>query len=179
MAKAVIDMKGSVIAIFTDSTQPVRLVAKYKPGGCLFKFQTLGVPDLWPKPGIWSLAGPSERQRRGSTLRARGHGLTGSAAAGPRTTGPTRRLTPQFPTPPPGVPLLVITNKPRIASQCALLHGAKPIVLKEGVGTSPEELLQAVGTPPHARARGKPERMAGRHPGAHALPTTIDLKRQT
>lgn len=31
-AKATIDMMGSVIAIMTDTTQPVRLVAKYKPG---------------------------------------------------------------------------------------------------------------------------------------------------
>jgi hypothetical protein len=32
VAKAVIDMNASVIAVFTDSTQPTRLVAKYKPG---------------------------------------------------------------------------------------------------------------------------------------------------
>jgi hypothetical protein len=31
-AKAIIDMAGSVIAVITETTQPVRLVAKYKPG---------------------------------------------------------------------------------------------------------------------------------------------------
>lgn len=34
VAKAAIDAVGSLIVVMTDTTQPVRLVAKYKPGEC-------------------------------------------------------------------------------------------------------------------------------------------------
>jgi hypothetical protein len=47
-----------------------------------------------------------------------------------------------------GVPILVVTNKRRIASQSALLHGAVPVVLRPDVDSSPETLLKAVSAPP-------------------------------
>ncbi|GBF99836.1 pyruvate kinase [Raphidocelis subcapitata] len=59
VAKTIIDCMGSVAVVMTDRTEPVRLVAKYKPG----------------------------------------------------------------------VPLLVITTKQRVATQCSLLHGAVPVVV--------------------------------------------------
>ncbi|KAI8465728.1 MAG: pyruvate kinase [Monoraphidium minutum] len=72
-AKAIIDMMGRAIVVLTETTQPVRLVAKYKPG----------------------------------------------------------------------VPLLVLTNKPRVATQCALLHGAVPVVLKAGGDMTFGSLMEA------------------------------------
>jgi hypothetical protein len=33
VAKTIIDMVGSLAVVMTNTTQPVRLVAKYKPGG--------------------------------------------------------------------------------------------------------------------------------------------------
>lgn len=45
---------------------------------------------------------------------------------------------------PPGVPLLVLTTTPRVASQCALLHGAVPAVLDGGLDMDHDQLLAAV-----------------------------------
>jgi hypothetical protein len=38
VAKTIIDMAGSVAVVVTNRTEPVRLVAKYKPGGGLLGF---------------------------------------------------------------------------------------------------------------------------------------------
>jgi hypothetical protein len=44
-----------------------------------------------------------------------------------------------------GVPLLVITTVPRVATQCSLLHGAVPVVVRDGLDIDKDALLQTVG----------------------------------
>ena len=73
-AKTAIDCLAALIIVMTDTTQPVRLAAKYKPG----------------------------------------------------------------------VPLLVATTTPRVATQCALLHGAVPVVVRDGLDLDHGTLLQTV-----------------------------------
>lgn len=125
-AKAVIDMMGSVICIMTDTIQPVRLVAKYKPGACIRRCVYCSTASL-------------------------------HAAAAARVT-PT--LTPLPLCHLVGVPLVVLTNKRRVATQCALLHGANPVVLKPGLDTSHNNLLQTVGGSRAAPRNTRPLQLA-------------------
>lgn len=48
--KSVIDIDGSLVAVFTDTTQPVRLIAKYKPGET--PTPTPSPPQLQPQPPL-------------------------------------------------------------------------------------------------------------------------------
>jgi hypothetical protein len=39
----------------------------------------------------------------------------------------------------------VVTNKPRVATQCALLHGAVPVVVRADLDTSSNKIIESVG----------------------------------